>query len=168
MRTLITGMSGTGKSTVIAELSRRGFSTIDAETDEWCEWGPPPPIAGLSPASSPDWIWREERIQALLTAPREAPLFLSGCAPNQGKFYALLDHVVLLTAPLDVILSRIARRTNNPYGKSDDERAQIIKNLREVEPLLRRRATMVLDTSGLAVPQVVGRILELASGEDLM
>lgn len=59
-------------------------------------------------------------------------------------------------------------RTAGCDGTSDDERAQIIKNLREVEPLLRRRATMVLDTSGLAVPQVVDRILELASGEDLM
>jgi adenylate kinase family enzyme len=37
-RVLITGMSGTGKSTVVSELMRRGFDAIDLETDEWSKW----------------------------------------------------------------------------------------------------------------------------------
>ncbi len=166
LRTLITGMSGTGKSTVIAELSRRGFCAIDFDTDEWCEWGKPPPVDGLRENLESDWIWREEPVRTLLSAPRSAPLFISGCAPNQGTFYGLLDRVVLLTAHLDVLLSRVDRRTSNPYGKSDEERAQIIENVRDVEPLLYRRATLVVDTSRLTVAEVVDHILGLAAPLD--
>jgi hypothetical protein len=32
---LVTGMSGTGKSTVLAELRRRGHLTVDTDDDGW-------------------------------------------------------------------------------------------------------------------------------------
>ncbi|WP_223841206.1 MULTISPECIES: hypothetical protein [unclassified Candidatus Sulfotelmatobacter] len=34
-RILITGMSGAGKSTVLAELARRGRITVDTDFDGW-------------------------------------------------------------------------------------------------------------------------------------
>ncbi len=37
-RVLLTGMSGTGKSTLIRELSARGYKAVDADSDEWSEW----------------------------------------------------------------------------------------------------------------------------------
>ncbi|CUR54556.1 conserved hypothetical protein [metagenome] len=62
-RVLVTGMSGTGKTTVLDELSRRGAMTVDTD-----------------------------------------------------------DDVVLLSAPLHVLVARVSRRTNNPYGQSPDGR----------------------------------------------
>ncbi len=38
-RVLLTGMSGTGKSTPIHELAARGYKAIDTASDEWSEWG---------------------------------------------------------------------------------------------------------------------------------
>jgi dephospho-CoA kinase len=35
---LVTGMSGTGKSTALVELRRRGFETVDTDDPGWCEW----------------------------------------------------------------------------------------------------------------------------------
>jgi dephospho-CoA kinase len=35
---LITGMSGTGKSTVISELADRGYHAVDTDNDFWSEW----------------------------------------------------------------------------------------------------------------------------------
>jgi dephospho-CoA kinase len=32
---LLTGMSGVGKSTAMAELARRGFDTVDTDCGEW-------------------------------------------------------------------------------------------------------------------------------------
>ncbi len=32
---LLTGMSGTGKSTVIEELAARGYKAVDADADGW-------------------------------------------------------------------------------------------------------------------------------------
>jgi shikimate kinase len=43
-RVLITGMSGTGKSTVIRELRRLGHKTVDTDWDP--EWEHPPAEGG--------------------------------------------------------------------------------------------------------------------------
>jgi GTPase SAR1 family protein len=37
-RVLLTGMSGTGKSTLIGELVARGFKAVDLDEDGWSEW----------------------------------------------------------------------------------------------------------------------------------
>lgn len=37
-RILITGMSGTGKSSALAELARLGFEVLDTDTGAWTEW----------------------------------------------------------------------------------------------------------------------------------
>lgn len=70
---------------------------------------------------------------------------VSGAVENQGRFYDRFDHVVLLSAPVQVLLDRVMLRTNNPYGKSADQQAEIIHFTRTVEPLLRRGSTLELD-----------------------
>ena len=73
-------------------------------------------------------------------------LFISGCVSNQGKFYPRFDAVVLLTAPANVILERVASRESNAFGKRDAERDRILYDLATVEPLLRAGATAEIDT----------------------
>ena len=54
--------------------------------------------------------------------------------------------VVLLSAPADVILERVATRETNRFGRAEAEREAIVRDLAEVEPLLRTGATAELDT----------------------
>ena len=160
-RVLLTGMSGTGKSTVIRALAARGYKAVDLDCDEFSEW-----VAVSSDSATPgspvepdrDWVWREERIQELLATEDADVLFLSGCAPNMGKFLPQFDHVVLLSAPAEIIVERLATRTNNPYGKQPAEVARVLGLRETVEPLLRRVAGHEIDTSaGLA--EVVATVL---------
>ena len=167
-RVLLTGMSGTGKSTVITELAARGYKAIDLDSDEWSEWVP---IDGDSdPLATPadahlvfryqDWVWREDRIQRLLETEDAEVLFVSGTASNQGKFHAQFDHVVLLSAPAKVLIERLSTRTSNHYGKDPNELARILEQLQTVEPLLRRAASLEIDTTP-PVDQVVETIVDL-------
>jgi dephospho-CoA kinase len=136
---LVTGMSGTGKSTVLAELSRRGHQVVDTDHGGWSEEAP-------AAEGGVEQLWREERIEALLDQHRDGTLFLSGCVANQGAFYPRFAAVVLLSAPLEVLLERIASRRTNDFGKTGAERQRILGDLREVEPMLRRTATAEIDT----------------------
>jgi dephospho-CoA kinase len=160
-RVLLTGMSGTGKSTVIRALAARGYKAVDADEPGWSELVDVPGHPGVSAAApGRDWVWREDRIRELLSTEDAAVLFLSGCASNQGKFYPQFDHVILLSAPVPVMLERLATRTTNPYGKDPAEVAMVLHNTRTVEPLLRRRASLEVDTR-VPLDQVVETILAL-------
>jgi dephospho-CoA kinase len=134
-RILVTGMSGTGKSSALGELARRGFRTVDTDESGWKE-----PRGG-------EEVWREERIAELLASPGDRPLFVSGCVSNQGPFYDRFEAVVLLSAPADVLLQRLESRTTNDFGKTPGERERILADLAEVEPLLRATCTHELDAT---------------------
>lgn len=137
---LVTGMSGTGKSSTLAELARRGHRVVDTDYGDWCEYVPMDDWPGW------EQLWREDRIDALLAEHTEGALFISGTVRNQGKFYPQFDAIVLLSAPVEVILGRVATRETNDYGKSIAQRQEIEHYLATVEPLLRATATAEIDT----------------------
>lgn len=162
-RVLLTGMSGTGKSTLIGALAARGYRAVDADCDEFSEWAASTSDDGTlgSPVETGrDWVWREDRIQALLSTEDSEVLFLSGCAANMGKFLPQFDHVVLLSAPAEVIVERLATRTNNSYGQHPDEVARVLELIEVVEPLLRQAADCEIDTSA-SLEEVVATLLRL-------
>lgn len=127
-RILVTGMSGAGKSTLLAELARRGLLTVDTDFDGW---------------QLPGGLWDERRMSELLE--RHHDLVVSGTVENQGRFYDRFDHVVLLSAPVNVLIERVATRTNNPYGRTAEQQTEIRRYVAEVEPRLRRGASIELD-----------------------
>ncbi|HEX3330260.1 MAG TPA: AAA family ATPase [Gaiellales bacterium] len=153
---LITGMSATGKSTVLAELARRGHAVVDTDVGGW--------IVALPKADgSTEPMWDEARISALLDEHAGGTLFVAGCVANQGRFYPRFGAVVLLSAPEETLLERLATRTTNAFGKVAAERDAVVADLRAVEPLLRAGATAEIDTRA-PVAEVAGRILEIAHG----
>ncbi|WP_394289274.1 ATP-binding protein [Microbacterium sp.] len=123
-----TTMRDSTKSTLLDELARRGRLTVDTDYDGW---------------ELPGSVWDEDRMSALLD--RHDDVVVSGTVENQGRFYDRFEHVVLLSAPVEVLIERVATRTNNPYGRSADQQAEIRQYVVDVEPLLRRGATIELD-----------------------
>jgi thymidylate kinase len=127
---------------------------VDTDTDEWSVWS-------TQPDGSPDWIWRVGAIGALLDKYENGQLFVAGCKTNQGKFYSSFDHVVLLSAPAEIILERVTNRSTNPYGKSAEERREILRYHSEIEPRLRATATIEIDATAPLV-DVVDQLQRLA------
>ena len=145
-------MSGTGKSTALRELRRRGFEVVDTDEPGWTEWRD----------EDGGYVWREPRITELLARDRTATLYVSGTVSNQGRFYPRFDAVVLLAAPADVLLRRIESRTTNDYGKTAEERDLILGHLAEVEPLLRATCTHEVDASQ-PIEKVVGELVAIGA-----
>lgn len=160
-------MSGTGKSALIAELASRGHRAVDLDCDEYSEWVDVEPggdgLPGSAVRPDRDWLWREDLVCDLLARDEGEVLFVSGCAANMGVLLPRFDDVVLLHAPADVIVQRLAARTGDEYGARPGEVSRVLGLVQTVEPLLRRAATHELDTSG-CVEDVVAAVLKLASG----
>jgi len=156
-RVLVTGMSGTGKSTVLVELAKRGHRVVDTDYAGWSEDVRSPDGSGS------ERLWREDRMSALLAEDLAEPLIVSGCTPNQGKFYDRFDAVVLLTLPVDVLLERVASRVTNTFGKNPAERDRIMRDLETAEPLLRATATAEIDGTQ-PLHEIVDAVEALAAG----
>jgi adenylate kinase family enzyme len=148
-------MSGTGKSTALAELRRRGFEVVDTDKGGWTEWSD----------EEDGYLWREDRIAEPLARDRSVPLYVSGTVSNQGRFCPQFDAVVLLSAPADVLLERIETRTTNEYGKTPEERNLILSHLAEVEPLVRATCTHEIDAAQ-PIDDVVAELIAIGSESD--
>ncbi|BCW65518.1 hypothetical protein NicSoilB4_02810 [Arthrobacter sp. NicSoilB4] len=148
-RVLITGMSGAGKTTVLQELSRRGYRTVDTDYDGWV---------------LPDDTWDEPRMSALLAS--ELSVIVSGTVENQRRFYDRFSAVVLLSAPVDVLIDRVSARADNPYGNSEDDQTAIRQYVLDVEPLLRKGATHELD-GRRPVTDLADEVAHLVSGQPI-
>jgi dephospho-CoA kinase len=153
---LITGMSGVGKSTALAELARRGHRVVDTDHGGWSEQVPAADGSGM------EQLWREDRMQALLAGTAAGPLFVSGCVANQGKFSAQFAAIVLLSVPEDLLVQRVAYRQTSNFGKMEAELARILRDLHTVEPLLRAAATDEIDTR-LPVGEVADLLESIAT-----
>ena len=151
-RILVTGMSGTGKSTALDILRRRGFRVVDTDEPGWTVWE----------TKEDGYVWREDRMAELLSVEDGATLYVSGTVSNQGRFYSQFDAIVLLSAPPEVLLRRIGSRTTNRYGKTPEERELILHHLAEVEPLLRATCTHEIDATR-SIPEVVAELVQVGA-----
>lgn len=81
--------------------------------------------------------WREEAIEKLLAIEDADVLFIAGCEEDQVRFHSRFDVIILLIAPAEMLIERLASRTANPCGKTPGRLGRVLDDLRAVEPLLR-------------------------------
>jgi len=145
MRVLITGMTGVGKSAVVAELVRRGWAAIDTD-DGW-----------VVPQPDGRQLWDNVRLAVEL---ERDPIVVAGCEENMGELVPQFDFVVLLVAPLEVMRARVLERSD-PWGKTDSEWNLVLADTETVLPLLREIADLELDSSELSVEAIVTELEEI-------
>jgi broad-specificity NMP kinase len=134
---------------VIRALAVRGFKAIDTD-DGWSQ-----------PLADGGQQWREDAIAKLLATEDTDVLFVAGCEENQVQFHPQFDLIILLSAPSETLIERLAARTGNPYGKVPEELSRVLADLRDVEPLLRQVADHEVRTT-MPLDDVVATILHLA------
>lgn len=151
----VTGLSGVGTSSALKQLEAEGYTTADTDYGY---------VKLVHNGEELERVWDEEKIASLIEKYRDSHLFISGCYSNQGKFYKHFHRAVLLKADLETMLERVAKRTNNPYGKSPEERAEIVDSYENVLPLLEKSADVIIDTTHTSLEAVCQQLKELLPG----
>lgn len=165
MKYLITGVAGTGKSTLAKELRQRGYAAYDTEegfsyyvdkrTGERCVYPKNP---------SPEWYQSHERVfdekvlMNLFKRHGGQPLFIASITANQAKYYPQFDKIFLLTAPDDVITHRLGTRTNNYFGRHPLDLQRVIGRHQQFDDELKALGAIVIATTK-PIQQVVEEIL---------
>lgn len=131
----ITGVSGTGKTTVCRELVARGLTAYDIERDGLVEWRDSRTHKKLRFPRLRKSLnlhrWYRSHVPYLnlqhvsrlkkQTDKTGQTIYLCGSAYGEDQAHKYFDTIIALVADLDTIKKRIAHRRNTVYGKSVDE-----------------------------------------------
>jgi hypothetical protein len=127
----VTGVPGSGKSTVCAELRARGYNARDAD-DGISGWfrradGIEVPWTLRRGNRTPSWYttydcrYSVPRLTQLAAQLRDQLWFLCGYAANEDEIWHLVDRAFLLHVERATLVLRLAKRTSNTFGKSAHE-----------------------------------------------
>jgi shikimate kinase len=165
----ITGISGSGKSTVRSELQSRGFEAYDIDTDGLSYWqnlitGEITREADASQRSvefSKDNEWRldPERVRRLVQKAKGHLIFLCGSAPsNDAEVWDLFSKVVHLDIDKETMRTRVTSRTTGDYGKNPNELEALLGWHEGIDHHYRERADFTIDATK-PTDQIVQEIL---------
>lgn len=160
----IDGLSATGKTTLSAELARRGYRAIDADAAFGCYADP---VTGLpSDVESRDnWMWDGQKLRAFAHASHDGPVFICGGAMNQREFLDIFVKRFVLRIDSDTMRHRLLTRTNNDFGKNPEDLAEQLElNMHVVEDA-ERIGAIVID-SARPIKEVADDILRASSLPD--
>ena len=165
-RYLITGVAGSGKSTIAKELSKRGYAAYDTEMGFSYHVDKQTGERVAYPANpSIEWYDQHERVfdekvlENLFKKHADEDLFICSITANQKKFYPQFDKIFLLDADEDTIVKRIEQRTDNHFGKHPLELERIISRHKTFDDELKAAGATTIDSTQ-PLDRVVGQILE--------
>lgn len=169
---LITGMAGSGKSTIIKTLLERGFSAIDIDDTGLCGWFNKKTGEREEYGDGKDYKWISEH-KWLCSAkdlkgyienndqPGEI-LFLGGIVSNISDIIELCDLVIVLHLSEDVLRNRLNTRIDNHFAKSKDEQDIVIEKKSKFEEKCIRSGAVRIDSNG-SIENTIGKILKLVN-----
>ncbi len=131
----ITGVSGSGKSTICEELNKRGYKAFDGDSGGLTVWqnketGREIPWSEID--NTPEWYalhsWNISRnkIQELARQYPDQTIFIGANTANEDEIRDLFSKIIYLDVSEEMLKKRIHERTNNNYGKKPHELARTL------------------------------------------
>jgi len=153
----VTGSAGSGKSSLVIELGRRGVAAYDEDDPEIggaheLESGLPVPVPPVE-ERSPDWFSRHEWrlrdgvLEGLRAKASDALVVLCGNVFPPSTAIGLFDRVLHLVLDEQTLRERMLTRVGNDYGKSPDELQQVLRRHRMLGDACRECDVVAVDAT---------------------
>jgi thymidylate kinase len=164
---LVTGTAGTGKTTVMREISKQGIEVIGIdETPGLTAWIHKESGEVIKPGveltdqflKTHDWGCNVGQLRELLEGRKET-VFVCGSCDNIDEIMALCDRTFVLVCEPEVFLPRIEQRTNNEYGKTEEAKRQLLGYYQSYRNECIEAGAMQIDAS-LPIEKVTQQILD--------
>lgn len=168
MKIFITGVSGTGKSTVVEHLQAKGIHAIDIDavpglcrwihtgTKEVAHWH-----SGIGSEffETHQYICDREKLIELMNQ-SSGPVVVAGVSDTQAdNLFDLFDKIFLFRCDEDIFFGRIKDRTNHDFGKHESEQEMIRGWYKEFEQEMLDKGAVPIDTNQ-PIDAIVQRILQ--------
>lgn len=164
-RYLVTGMAGTGKTTLEKALSQYGYETNDIDDGfaGWYDRETMEPVE-YDPSGGSDWLKAHTYrlhlpvLTVHLQKERRSPLIMFGHTGDIYEQRGLFDKVFLLEYPNGNLLRhRLLTRTGNDYGKHPDEVSRELSYYESFQNQFKAAGAIAIDCS-LPVSDIVAAI----------
>jgi shikimate kinase len=154
----ITGISGSGKSTVRNELQSRGLEAYDIDSDGLAYWqniitgeithGIDASGRSVEFSEHNQWRLDLERVRRLLQTAEGRLIFLCGSAPsNEAEVWDSFSKVVYLDIDKETMRGRVTNRTTGDYGKNPNEVEALLGWHEGIDHHYRERADTTIDAT---------------------
>lgn len=172
----VTGLSGTGKSSVLRELRARGYHARGVDEDGYADWvnritGRVDRFPHHDPGldfhawyAAHYWVLSVRRISILSRAAARLgqPVFLCGAASGDDVVWQRFAKVIALVADERTIVGRLAARDND-FGKAPEELADVLFWHAGFEAAYRGFGATIIDATR-PLPEVVAEVLAVLPG----
>lgn len=169
MKTLITGVAGTGKSTIAKALREKGFYSVDfSDVKDMCFWQDANTGERFEylPIHSRDWFNNKKRICDIeilkgILAQQEDVIVAGVASGNAHEYMPLFDKVILLQCSPEDNVHRLETRDNpSGYGKTKTEQEDNLDWQKDFDPQLLSYGAIPVSTAG-ELDTVVNNIVAL-------
>lgn len=153
MKIYITGVAGTGKSSVITELNKRGIDAFDIDNRDMCYWiDRNENMAEYKTGIGKEWIEKHdyicntEKLRKLIDSQRSDLVFISGISDNQNEYIDWFDKIILLQCDKDRLRNRLETRNTNDFAKEKSEQEFVLDMQKDFDNDLLKRGAIPIDS----------------------
>jgi len=145
----VTGISGTGKSSVARALLARGVQALDLDYVSHWENRHTGTKVGWAPGKDDDWynshgwICDIKKLGDFLAKNSNAVAL--GHSSNHDEYIPLFDKVLILRCRPEIVIARINARTVNDYGKHPAEQTRLLIWQKTFEVEMAGKGAIALD-----------------------
>jgi adenylate kinase family enzyme len=155
----VTGLAGSGKSSICKELKSRGYEAYDTDDDGFSKWQDIKTghIHPKSTVKKEDrtveflknhrWNAPKQEVAALATRASDKPIFLCGVADNTKELLQLFDKVLALTIDDKTLTYRLQTRTDNDWGKQPHELRSTLEQNRLSKAFYKKNGYIIIDAT---------------------